>query len=92
MRNGTKIRIESYREAEKILARYSTNELYLRSLVAYVTENDRLADELDFNELRHFGHKILGAAKRMLRTRQERVSAESPLEEKSREEQLVLFR
>ncbi len=66
-------RIRGYGRAQEILDGFSTNERYLRSLVANVTGDGDYADGLDYSGLISEGRKIRGIAKRILRSKASRL-------------------
>lgn len=68
-RKGRKTRISlrlSPSEAKTIYGNFSFGKEYLRNLVEeYVPENTRKSvDEMDYTELKHYGHVIFGVVKR----------------------------
>ena len=56
--------IRSYERARQIIRSFSTNEIYLRTLVVKVTGNSEYADSLDYSGLLREGKKIRGIARK----------------------------
>jgi hypothetical protein len=63
--------IKGYDRAQKIVDNFSSDEIYLRSLISNVTGNGEFADNLDFRGLLREGHKIKGIASKILKSKKE---------------------
>jgi len=66
-----------YERARQIVANFSINDIYLRSLVANVTGNTEHADSLDYRGLLSEGMRIKAVAKKILRRKPSKLETQT---------------